>query len=160
MQNVCCPISAGLAHSDSQSAIARLQHTGPGPGQQVALEVSRILWQAPRQSQYTGLTWVKGHAGISGNEKADVLARSAASHSAWSCRCRYVTLSSECPKATIRPRTHGTPSLRTEAPRKSLAGSDEELCRPGSQLYRKGGRSDSDGPLAVHWIRYRANDLC
>jgi hypothetical protein len=64
-----------IVHSDSQSAIARLAHIGPGPGQSMAQDVFHSMLQGQQQgSRVARLTSVKGHAGTPGNERNDALA--------------------------------------------------------------------------------------
>jgi len=52
-----------LIRSDSQSAIARASHTGPGPGQRVARLIECIVRRLPA-GRSVQLEWVKGHSGI------------------------------------------------------------------------------------------------
>jgi len=65
-----------VIHSDSTSAIARAGHTGAGPGQAHAIRIQKWVFglQNLRHSTTVNVEWVKGHAGIPGNERADKLA--------------------------------------------------------------------------------------
>jgi ribonuclease HI len=60
---------------DSQSAIARANHSGAGPGQGRAKSIQEIIVHILLQDERTvNVEWVKGHARIPGNERADALA--------------------------------------------------------------------------------------
>jgi ribonuclease HI len=60
---------------DSQAAIARLQHTQPGPGQTLAIQAHTIAKELHARGHQPTIQWVPGHAGIEGNEKADQVAK-------------------------------------------------------------------------------------
>ena len=68
-----------VIHSDSTSATARVQHSGAGPGQSVARSVVHILAHLfVMEGRSEEIQWIKGHAGVPGNEKAGTLADEAA----------------------------------------------------------------------------------
>jgi hypothetical protein len=59
-----------VVHSDSTSAIARVRHTGAGPGQRVAVRIFNMLPQLYLDRRSVEL---KGHTRVLGNARADHL---------------------------------------------------------------------------------------
>jgi hypothetical protein len=48
-------------HSDAQATIARVAHTGTGPGQDRAIRVVKAIQQLRRRGWRTHIEWVPGH---------------------------------------------------------------------------------------------------
>jgi len=70
-----------VIHSDSTSAIARIQHSSAGPGQSVAASVSQNLVHPLASDERSAeILWVKGDIG---SERADDLAGKAAEKKGW-----------------------------------------------------------------------------
>ncbi len=67
---------------DSQAAIRRLQHTEPGPGQELAMRAQATARRLQTQQVEVTIQWVPGHAGVEGNERADKAAKKAAARPA------------------------------------------------------------------------------
>src|SRR5699024_2138 len=63
----------------SKAAIARLRHTKPGPGQAQAIQAHAIARNLGGQRRQPTIRWVPGHEGVEGNERADQVAKQAAS---------------------------------------------------------------------------------
>ena len=63
---------------DNAAAIQRLQHLGPGPGQRFSALVHRLARQLTQNNIKLHIHWVPGHLNVTGNEKADALAKEGA----------------------------------------------------------------------------------
>jgi hypothetical protein len=67
-----------IIYTDSQAALNRIQHNGPGPGQTWASAIIRTKEEICRLNIQLEFRWVPGHAGIAGNDTADQVAKDAA----------------------------------------------------------------------------------
>jgi hypothetical protein len=67
-----------IIFTDSHTALNRIQHNEPDPGQTWASAIMRSTEEICRQNIQLEFRWVPGHAGIEGNETADQLAKDAA----------------------------------------------------------------------------------
>jgi hypothetical protein len=65
-------------HSDAQAAIARVSHTGTGPGQDRATRVVKAVQKRKERGWRTSIEWVLGHSGVGGDEHAGQLTGGAA----------------------------------------------------------------------------------
>jgi ribonuclease HI len=72
------PFKHVTVHSDSTAAIARVQHNKRGPGQSRAVKVIRHVQRLRNQGKRLSISWIKGHNGNNGNDRADALAGRAA----------------------------------------------------------------------------------
>ena len=63
--------------SDSQAAIARVQHDGTGPAQALAKAMVATVNTLVSRDNAFSLRWTPAHRGVEGNEAADEAARSA-----------------------------------------------------------------------------------
>ena len=146
-----------VIHSDSQSAIQRATHTGPGP---TARSIERILRHLP-ENRTAQLLWVKGHSGVPGNERADSLAGEAAN------RTSHGHTSVAYPKSRISELySHSKAKWTLEAdrgtdaiprPKKScLDRARDGLARTATQIRSGHWRS----AVYLHRIRKHPNDRC
>ena len=62
---------------DNQAAIERMGHTAPGPGQAIALAMSKLADKLYEMEVDLVVSWVPGHSGVPGNEISDELANKA-----------------------------------------------------------------------------------
>jgi ribonuclease HI len=65
-------------HSDTQSGIAQVIHTGTGMGQDRAIRVVKAVQKRKKPGWRMRIEWVLGHSRISGNERTHQLAGEAA----------------------------------------------------------------------------------
>jgi ribonuclease HI len=154
-----------VIHSDSTSAIARAGHTAAGPGQQSAKRIRGMVAHLPQQYQTAEITWVKGHAGTPGNEKADALAGKAAEKVAWSptTSLAYIKLqiSEKFRKSKKRwdedPHHHGNEEIPPPPAKKScMDQARNSIARTAAQIRTGHWRS------AVYFkrIKKRRDDRC
>jgi hypothetical protein len=138
-----------VVHLDSTSAIARMGHTGAGPGQEHAVRVQRWVTTLSRASRKrtVDIAWVKGHAGTPGNERADQLAGKAAelvgTHTIMSLAHIKLRISERFREAKdtwhANPAHHGTEEI--PPPQEVHAG-------PSEELHCTHSGPDQDWPLA------------
>jgi ribonuclease HI len=156
-----------IIHSDSTSAMARAGHTGAGPGQEHAIRIQRwvkTLSDATRK-RTVDLTWVKGHAGTPGNERADELAGKAAEKTGTqdTMSLSYIKLriSERFNKAKeewhAQPAHHGTEEIPPPPPKKSILDRARNLiARVAAQIRTGHWRS----AVYLKRIRKRESDRC
>jgi ribonuclease HI len=72
------PFNHVTGHSYSTAAIARVQHNKRGPGKSRAMKVIRHVQRLRNKRKRLSLSWIKGHNGNTGNDRADALAGRAA----------------------------------------------------------------------------------
>jgi ribonuclease HI len=154
-----------IIHSDSTSAIARAGHIAAGPGQQTAKRIQRMVACLPQQYQTAEITWVKGHAGTPGNEKADALAGKAAARVAWSpiTSLAYVKLQiSEKFRKSKKswdedPRHHGNEEIPPPPAKKScMDRARNSIARTAAQIRTGHWRS----AIYLSRIRKRRDESC
>ena len=159
-----------VIHSDSTSAIARMCHSGAGPGQGRARNASRILYELFTLGVHgirrlAELRWVKGDAGTPGNERADKLAGEAAGREKWSevASLTYLKLriSEKFRKAKdewhSNPKHHGTEEIPPPASKKPcMDRTKNAIARTAAQIWTGHWRS------AVYFkrIEKRGDDRC
>jgi len=112
---------------DSQAAIARLRHTQPGPGQELAIQAHAIAKRLHAQGHQPTIQWVPGHAGVEGNERADQVAKQAANNHPPGRGPREIFLTFAC-----RARTEAI----TTQKRKWLTKELSQRSQQGQRMYR------------------------
>jgi hypothetical protein len=120
-------VSFMVIHSDSTSVIARSNHSGARPGQKMARTIQRIFNGLLHEHRSAEIQWVKGHAGVAGNERADQLAGKAAERSAWSPKMSMAYLKLRTSKRFRAakkawrddPQNHGNEEIPPPPPKKS-----------------------------------------
>jgi hypothetical protein len=73
----------------STAAIARVQHNKLGPGQSRAVKVIRHVQRLCNQGKRLSISWIKGHNGNTGNDRADALAGRVAEDIQHSTSCSH-----------------------------------------------------------------------
>jgi len=74
-----------VVHSDSTSAIARVSHSGAGPGQSPARRIHETIGELIAfESRSVEIFWTKAHVGTPRSERADKLAGEAVEKTTWS----------------------------------------------------------------------------
>ena len=155
-------------HSDTTNAIARAGHTGAGPGQCHAIEIHRMVSTLKRHGRRVAIAWVKGHADIAGNERADKLAGSAAEKAGPSSGAPIAFLAYLKPRISDRfreakeswranPTNHGTEEIPPPPPKKScLDHMRNSLACAAAQIRTGHWRS----AVYLKRIRKMTNDEC
>jgi hypothetical protein len=146
-----------IIHSDSTSAISRAGQSGSGPGQQRARTIQGMVAHLPYQYQIAEITWVKGHAGTPGNEKADALAGMAVGRSSWSpftslahLKLRISETFQGSKKEWDRdPTTMERRRSRHPPPPKKKKKKKKVMYGSGQECHRSNGRPDQDRSLAL-----------
>jgi ribonuclease HI len=139
-----------IIHSDSQSAIARSEHSGAGPGKRMARSIQKILVDILRQGRSANIVWVKGHIGIPANDR---LAGQAAGKVAWSRTASLshlkLRISERFNKAKEEwhknPKHHVKDEIPPPAPKRSCKDRRPHFNRPGCD-------TDQDCALEVSHI--------
>jgi hypothetical protein len=159
--------NALVIHSDSTSAIARVGHTGAGPGQGHAIRIQRWVTALSRaaRKRTVDLVWVRGHAGTPGNERADQLAGQAAemvgTHTTMSLAHIRLRISEIYRDAKdtwhADPTHHGTEEIPPPPPKKSMLDrARNSIARTAAQIRTGHWRS----AVYLKRIRKRDTDHC
>lgn len=56
--------------TDSQAAMRRIADDAPGPGQEIAVEITKLAQRPTAQSNTITVRWAPVHRGVEGNEQA------------------------------------------------------------------------------------------
>jgi ribonuclease HI len=125
-------------HPDAQAAIARVSHSGTGPGQDRAIRVVKAVQKRKERGWRTSIEWALGHSGIEGNECADQLAGEAATEKKTgrtSIASLKERISQDYSMAKDTETERGKDSILPPAPKTSfLDGASNRLARTIAQI--------------------------
>ena len=121
--------------SDSQAAIARVQHDGCGPGQALAKVTIAMTSTLVDRNNTLTIQWTPSHAGVCGNEQADQAARRAAEEKEERADPTYLT------EASLSYLTRKATEQRTQATNdwiRTRVGQQRRYRPPSGGKMRKG----------------------
>ena len=104
------------AFSDSQAAIARVQHDRTGPAQALAKAVITIVDSLTSRNNTLTVRWTSAHRRVEGNEQADAAAKSAAEGEGERAASAYLR------EASLSHLTRKTTEARSDATNEWIRG--------------------------------------